>query len=64
MAHNDQMEPIYAKIYGNDTVQVFEECSEESVQSPEVRVTIVSAGGSVTIKVTEQTDSDDTLQAS
>lgn len=64
VAHNDPLNPIYAKIFGNETVQGFEEDSPVDVQLGDFRVNISTAGGSVTIKVTEGGEEDDTLKSS
>lgn len=59
--HNDKMGPIYAKIFGNETVQAVDDFSEISVPSSDFCVTIKSAGGSVTIKIMEDSSKDDSL---
>lgn len=58
---NEAMEPIYAKIFGNETVQPIEEDSPISLQLGDFCVNIETAGGSVTIKVTESSPESDTL---
>ena len=64
MPEPNPMEPIYAKIFGNETVQPVEENSPVSLQLGDFCVNIKSAGGSVTIKITESAEASDTLSSS
>lgn len=60
---NESLDPIYAKIFGNDTVQPVEEVLESNVSESNLCVSIKTAGGSVTITIEDRSDADDSLSA-